>query len=156
VYQLRGEAAVVAVQANAAIALGEEHDFAHYRAVALILRGWASAQQGEFEKGISEIQEGLEKERTTGGLLFESNALGLLADACITNERYGQTFDFLDQAQSRLNEEPNAFTRPKYIACSGTHICDLDEIWIRRSAMFVKALRLRVNRKPNRRNSGFA
>jgi len=105
VYQLRGEAAEVATQANAAIAFGEEHEFAHYRAMALILRGWASAQQGEFDKGIAEIQEGLEKERTTGGLLFESYTLGLLADACITNERYGQALDFLDQAQSRLNEE---------------------------------------------------
>ena len=35
----------------------------HYRAMALILRGWASAQQGEFEKGIAELQEGLDKER---------------------------------------------------------------------------------------------
>jgi predicted ATPase len=105
VYQLRGEAAVVATQANAAISFGEEHEFAHYRAMALILRGWASAQQGEFDKGIAEIQEGLEKERTTGGLLFESYTLGLLADACITHERYGQAFDFLERAQSRLNEE---------------------------------------------------
>ena len=37
--------------------------------------------------------------------MFESYTLGLLADACITNERYGQAFGFLDQAQSRLNEE---------------------------------------------------
>ena len=73
--------------------------------MALILRGWASAQQGEFEKGIAEIQEGLEKERATGALLFESYTLGLLADACIKNERYGQAFDFLDQAQLRLDEE---------------------------------------------------
>jgi class 3 adenylate cyclase/tetratricopeptide (TPR) repeat protein len=105
VHQLRGEAAVVAGQANAAIALCEEHGFVHYLAMALILRGWASAQQGEFEKGIAEIQEGLEKERATGALLFESYALGLLADACIKNERYGQAFDFLVQGQSRLDEE---------------------------------------------------
>ena len=38
-------------------------------AMALILRGWASAQQGEFEKGIAEIQEGLEKERAIGALV---------------------------------------------------------------------------------------
>jgi predicted ATPase/class 3 adenylate cyclase len=105
VHQLRGEAAVVADQANAAIALCEEHGFVHYLAMALILRGWASAQQGEFEKGIAEIQDGLEKERATGALLFESYTLGLLADACIKNERYGQAFDFLVQAQSRLDEE---------------------------------------------------
>ena len=105
VHQFRGDAAIVASQANAAIALCEEHEFAHYLAMGLILRGWASAQQGEFEKGIAEIQEGLEKGRATGALLYESYTLGLLADACINNERYGQAFDFLDRAQLRLDEE---------------------------------------------------
>ena len=62
VHQLRGDAAVVADQANAAIAFCEQHEFVHYLAMALILHGWASAYQGEFEKGIAEIQEGLEKD----------------------------------------------------------------------------------------------
>jgi predicted ATPase len=105
VHQLRGEPAVVVGQANAAIALCEEHEFAHYVAMALILRGWARAQLGEFEKGIAEMQEGLEKERATGALLFDSYSLGLLADACIKNERYERAFDFLQQAQSRLDVE---------------------------------------------------
>jgi tetratricopeptide (TPR) repeat protein len=105
VHQFRGEAAVVAGQVNAAIAFCEEHEFVHYLAMALMLRGWASAQQGEFEKGIAEIQEGLERERATGALLYETYALGLLADACIKNERYGQAFEFLRQAQLRLDEE---------------------------------------------------
>jgi class 3 adenylate cyclase/predicted ATPase len=105
VRQFRGEAAVVAGHVNAAIALCEEHEFVHYLAMALMLRGWASAQQGEFAKGIAEIQEGLEKQRATGALLFESYSLGLLADACIKNEHYGQALEFLDQAQSRLDEK---------------------------------------------------
>jgi class 3 adenylate cyclase/predicted ATPase/ABC-type transport system involved in cytochrome c biogenesis ATPase subunit len=105
VHQFRGEAAVVAHQANAAIALCEEHEFVHYLAMALILRGWAKAHQGEFEKGIAEIQEGLEKERATGALLYESYTLGLLADASIKNERYGQAFDLLEQAHSRIDDE---------------------------------------------------
>src|SRR5262245_63286448 len=105
VHQLRGEAAVVAGQADAAFALCEEHEFVHYLAMALILRGWATAQQGAFENGIAEIQAGLEKERATGALLSESYTLGLLADACIKNEHYAQAFDFLDQAQLRLDEE---------------------------------------------------
>jgi predicted ATPase len=105
VHQLRGEAAVVADQADAAIALCEEHEFVHYLAMALILRGWATAQQGAFEKGVAEMQAGLEKERATGALLFESYTLGLLADACIKNERYGQAFEFLDQARLRLDQE---------------------------------------------------
>jgi Tetratricopeptide repeat len=37
--------------------------------------------------------------------LYESYTLGLLADACIKNQRYGQAFDFLDRAQVRLGEQ---------------------------------------------------
>ncbi|MBI5265498.1 MAG: AAA family ATPase [Bradyrhizobium sp.] len=105
VHQLCGDAAVVAAQANDAIAFCEKHEFVHYLAMALILRGWASADQGAFEKGVAEIQEGLERERATGALLFESYSLGLLADACIKNKHYGKALDFLEQAQSRLGEE---------------------------------------------------
>ena len=105
VHQFRGEAAVVAGQADAAIAFCEEHEFVHYLAMALILRGWASANQGEFEKGITEIQEGLEKERATGALLLETYSLGLLADACIKNKHYGEAFDFLEQARLRLDDK---------------------------------------------------
>src|SRR6476660_3399400 len=103
VHQFRGEAAVVAGKADAAIAFCEEHEFVHYRAWALILRGWARAQQGAFEKGFAEIKEGLENARATGASLYESYILGLLADACIKNERYGQALEFLDQAQLRLD-----------------------------------------------------
>jgi predicted ATPase len=105
VHQFRGEAAVVASQADAAIAFCQERQFVHYFAMALILRGWAIADQGEFEKGIAEIQEGLEKERATGALLLETYSLGLLADACIKNKHYGQAFDFLEQARLRLGNE---------------------------------------------------
>jgi predicted ATPase len=105
VHQLRGDAAVVARQADAIIALCEENEFVHYLAMALILRGWASVEQGEFEKGIAEIQEGFEKERATGALLYEPYILGLLADAYIKNERYAQAFHFLDQARLRLDDE---------------------------------------------------
>jgi class 3 adenylate cyclase/tetratricopeptide (TPR) repeat protein len=108
VHQFRGEAAIVAGQADAAIALCEEHEFVHYLAMALILRGWASAQLGEFERGIAEIHKGLEKQRATEALLFETYTLGLLADACIKNKRFEQSFEFLEQAQLRLAEENSA------------------------------------------------
>ena len=104
-HQFRGEAAIVADQANAAIALCEEHEFVHYLAMGLILRGWANAQQGEFENGVADIQEGLEKERATGALLLETYSLGLLADACIKNKHYGQALDFLEQARLRLDDK---------------------------------------------------
>ena len=105
VHQFRGDAAVVADQANAAVAYCEEHGFVHYLAMARILRGWARASQGESEKGIVEIQVGLEQERATGALLLESYSLGLLADACIKNKRYVEALKFLEQAQLRLDDD---------------------------------------------------
>jgi class 3 adenylate cyclase/predicted ATPase len=105
VHQFRGEAAVVARQADAAIELCKEHEFAHYLTMALLLRGWATAHEGQFNKGIVEIQEGLQRMRTTGALLFESYTLGLLADVCLKNGRYRQALDILRQAQLSLGEE---------------------------------------------------
>ena len=57
------------------------------------------------KNGITEMHDGLEKQRAAGALLYETYALGLLADACITNGRYGQAFDFLSQAEQRLESE---------------------------------------------------
>jgi len=105
VHQLRGETHIVASQADSALALCEEHEFMHYVAMTLILRGWARAQQGEFESGIAEIQEGLKKERATGALLYDSYAMGLLADACIKNRRYEEAIEFLAQVQPRLDKQ---------------------------------------------------
>jgi class 3 adenylate cyclase/predicted ATPase len=105
VHQFRGETAVVARRADAAIVLCEEHEFVHYLAMAQILRGWARAQQHSFDEGAAEMQEGLKKERATGASLFESYTLGLLADACIKNGRYEQAREFLGQVRLRLEEE---------------------------------------------------
>lgn len=115
---------MVAGQANGAIALCEEHEFVHYVAMALILRGWARTQLGEFEKGIAELQDGLEKERATGALLYESYSLGLLGDACIKNGRYQQAFDFLQQAQLRLDEENSGrfYAAEIYRLLGATHL----------------------------------
>src|SRR5262249_17901532 len=148
VHQFRGEAAVIAGEVNGAIALCEKHDFPHYRAMALILRGWASAYQGEFEKGIAEMQEGLEQERTAGGSLYESYILGLLADACITNGRYSQALDFLDQAQSRLAEKNSErfYEAEIYRLLGETHL-RLDKDANRAEHFFCRGLRVAREQK---------
>ncbi|MDF2972470.1 MAG: adenylate/guanylate cyclase [Microvirga sp.] len=105
VHQLRGEWAAVAEQADGAIALCEEHEFVHYLAMALVLRGWARAHEGKFKQGIAEIKEGLKKERATGASLLDPYCLGLLGDACISNRRYWQAFEFLREAEVRLDEQ---------------------------------------------------
>jgi len=104
-HQLRGDVEFIAANADTAIALCDDHDFAHYSAMARILRGWAVAKQGQFERGIAEIQAGLEKVRSTGAVLYESYILALLAEACIIGKQFDQALSALDQAQLRTAQE---------------------------------------------------
>lgn len=108
VHQLRGDVAAVLDQGDAAAAFCAEHGFVHYQGMALVLRGWATACQTEFEKGISDIQHGLSIVRAAGALLFESYSLTLLADACLKNQRYELALDFLRRAQVGHNKENSA------------------------------------------------
>jgi class 3 adenylate cyclase/predicted ATPase len=150
VHQLRDEAALVADRANDAISLCQEHEFAHYLAMAMVLRGWAIARQGEFDKGIAEIQEGLEKVRAIGALLYEPYILGLAADTCLKNERYEQALEALNQARLRLGEE-NAeyfYAAEIYRLLGETHLRsheDLDQA----EHYFCKGLKIAREQKAN-------
>ena len=74
-------------------------------AIGLVAAGMTLSVTGLLFAISTEIQEGLERKRATGALLLESYSLGLMADACIKNKRYGQALDSLKQAQLRLNGE---------------------------------------------------
>lgn len=103
IHQFRGEAAAVARDATTAIEFCEVHDFSHYLAMSLLLRGWASTEQGAFEAGLAEMRKGLELERATGARLYDSYSLGLLADACLKNGRCEVALEFLNQAKACLD-----------------------------------------------------
>jgi tetratricopeptide (TPR) repeat protein len=108
IHQLGGRPDVVADQADAAIAFSKEYGFVHYLAMSLILRGWATAAQGDIEKGMAEINEGLQAERAKGALIYETYTLGLLADACIKHQRYEQALGFLRRAMQILEQDKSA------------------------------------------------
>ena len=105
VHQLGGDPKLVAAEADEAIALCKEHGFSHYLSMALVLRGWTKAMTGETDAGISEINTALQQERRGGALLYETYALGLLAEACIKAERYEQSLGFLTRAAQLLNRD---------------------------------------------------
>jgi tetratricopeptide (TPR) repeat protein len=150
VHQFRGEPHVVAGQVNAAITHCEEHEFVHYRAMALILRGWASAKQGEFEKGIADIQEGLEEELNIGALLYKSYILALLGDACITNERYEQAVEFLNQALSSGDKnDSERFYAAEVFRLLGKAYRRSGQDSAQAESFFSRVSRLPANRKPS-------
>jgi TOMM system kinase/cyclase fusion protein len=65
-YHFRREASAVQEQAEAVIALCTEHNFPVWLGAGIILRGWSLAEQGEIEKGIAQMREGIAGWRAAG------------------------------------------------------------------------------------------
>lgn len=99
-HQLRREEQAVYQQAEATITAAIQGGFAYWLGVGQILRGWAMAVQGQAERGLAQLRQGLETCQTTGATIDHPYFLYLLADACT---RVGQ----LEEGQVALTE---AFT----------------------------------------------
>ena len=79
-HQFRREPKAALQQAEAAIIICREKKFAYYLGWAMIIRGWAIAEQGDCDKGAAVIQEGLQMLRETGAKRSMPYYQGLLAE----------------------------------------------------------------------------
>ena len=80
-HQFRCEVRAAQEAAEAAISFATEQGFPYWIAVGSILRGWALAQQGQAQEGITQINQGLSAMRTTGAEVARPYLLALLAEA---------------------------------------------------------------------------
>ena len=90
--------------ASAAIRISSEHDFVFYRAMGLIMRGWALTEGAQVSEGLFQMRTGLDAYRDTGGRVLRPSFLSLLADAY---GKAGQTEDALGvlaEAQALADE----------------------------------------------------
>ena len=97
---LRREGQATKEQAEAAIALATEQGFPFWVAQCTIIWGWALADQGQGEKGIAQLHEGVTAYRATGAELFLTGWLAMLAEA------YGK----VDQREEGLRVVDEALT----------------------------------------------
>jgi len=86
-HQFRREGRAAQEYAEAAISLTTEQGFLYWSAFSSILRGWALAQQGQAQEGITQIHYGLTIYPVTGADLFQPYFLTLLAEAHGTMEQ---------------------------------------------------------------------
>jgi DNA-binding SARP family transcriptional activator/predicted ATPase len=96
-HQLRREEQAVYQQAEATITAAIQGGFAYWLGVGQLLRGWAVAVQGQAERGLAQLRQGLETCRATGAAIDHPYFLYLLADACGRTGR-------LEEAMAALNE----------------------------------------------------
>jgi predicted ATPase len=64
----------------AALTLSTEQGFAQWVAHGTILRGWALAEQGQGEEGVTQVNQSLAGWRATGAALAQPHYLALLAE----------------------------------------------------------------------------
>lgn len=85
---LRREFEPAARFAEAVLRLTTEPRFPYYHGLALFLRGWITAMQGQVEAGVSEMHQGLQETLETGAALGRPFFLTLLAEV---HDTVGQT-----------------------------------------------------------------
>jgi len=80
-YQFSGQAAACRSQAEAAMAVAQQHGFTLWLLMAAFLRGWARTQLGEMQAGLLEMEQYLTLYRRSGAELGAAYYAALLADA---------------------------------------------------------------------------
>jgi tetratricopeptide (TPR) repeat protein len=70
-----------------AIDLSDEYGFPRWRGSALVIRGRAVAAEGDGDRGLAEMREGLEELRLAGLRLGNSAQLALLTEGCLQLDR---------------------------------------------------------------------
>jgi predicted ATPase/DNA-binding IscR family transcriptional regulator len=98
VHQTRREPQLAEKRADAAIALSAERGFSFWPWLALIVRGWAVAQQERGAEGIGQIREGLAAIRAGGAEIGLPWGLPQLAEALESNGRAGEALNVLAEA----------------------------------------------------------
>jgi predicted ATPase len=99
-HQYRRDTAAVNAHAEAAIAISREHGFPLWLAVASMFRGWALTVEGEHERAITQLSEGVAKFKATGAELNLPHFYGMLAHACGKAHRFDEAFAAVEEALS--------------------------------------------------------
>jgi predicted ATPase len=99
---LRREGQAAQEQAEATIALCAQHEFPISLAQGTIVRGWALAEQGQKEKGIAQIRQGLSAWRATGAEASRPGFLLALAAECGNIGQVEEGLHLLTEAQELI------------------------------------------------------
>jgi predicted ATPase/type II secretory pathway predicted ATPase ExeA len=96
--QYRQEGLAVQAHAEEEIALSKEDGFALWLAVGVIQQGWALSEQGDGEKGLARMREGVTALKATGANLSQPYHLALLAQTHGKSGHLHEGLALLEQA----------------------------------------------------------
>jgi tetratricopeptide (TPR) repeat protein len=86
-------------RASELVELATRQNFAHFVAVGTVLLGWARSVAGNSTQGISWIQDGMERLRTSGSMLGMLSMLALKAEALHLAGRTSEALEAINEAE---------------------------------------------------------
>jgi predicted ATPase len=116
--QLRDSRAVQD-QAETLLMLATEHGFAQFVAHGAILKGWALAEQGCEEEGVTLMRQGLEELRTTSAELSRPWFLALLAETYGKKGRFEEGLEVLTEALALAQQSGEHASEPELYRLKG-------------------------------------
>jgi tetratricopeptide (TPR) repeat protein len=86
--------------ASEVIELSRRHDFAHWPALAAVLRGWARSVSGDTAQGIAWIEDGIRHYQMVGSIVMMPCWLALRAEALHCADRSSEAAEAITEAQA--------------------------------------------------------
>ena len=119
-HHYRRDAQAVQEQAEALITLCKEQGFAFWLVGGTIFQGWALAEQGQGEKGIAQIRQGIVAWQATGAGRFRPYFLALLAEVCGQTDRAEEGLALLAEAVAVAQKDGDHLYEPELYRLKGT------------------------------------
>jgi predicted ATPase len=94
-HQFRREPDAALIQAEAALALCQEHDIAYFGASSMIVQGWAFAMQHQYQQGIALMQQGWTAIRAMQGKVWGAFLLACQTEGHLANGRFEPAWNTL-------------------------------------------------------------
>jgi len=91
--------------ADEVIAFATQHEFPHWVAMGLSMRGNALARLSQWEEGMHQLRQGMEAYEATGALGARTWALPELARGCLQRGQYDEGLRLVEEALALTREE---------------------------------------------------
>lgn len=99
IHQFCGDVSAADDDAGALVTLAEEQGFVMWRAIGIVIQGWAMVERGEIEVGTSQIREGISRSQDTGAQFLQPHSLTLLAEALARRRQWEEALAALGKAR---------------------------------------------------------
>ena len=133
--------------ASELIELSTRQNFAQWRAVGVILRGWARSVLGNTTEGIACIEDGIGGVRATGSIQGMSYYLWLKAYALCLATRIPEALDAIKEADALMEKHEEYNMRSGLYRLRGVLLAALGAEEIQIEAWFSEAIRVAKEQK---------